>query len=83
MAAASNCRAVREAVSVCARAAVANTANETAPASACEDWCSVPAKKLGANEVNSPKRANVIAAPSAAAMKRPRDPAGTDSRCGR
>jgi hypothetical protein len=36
IAAASNWCVVREAVSVCARAAVANTANETAPATACE-----------------------------------------------
>ena len=45
----------RDAVSVCASAAAANIANETAPASAREGSCSVPARKLGASEVSRPK----------------------------
>ena len=83
IAAASSCCAGREAVSACASAAVANTANEMAPASACEGSWSVPARKLGASEVNSPKTENAVAAPRAAAKKRPRERAGTDTRCGR
>ena len=38
----------------CARAPEANAAKATAPASACEVWCSVVARKLGARELNTP-----------------------------
>ena len=83
IAAARSCCEARNPVSVCASAAVANNANETAPASACEGWCSVPARKLGASDVISPKIANVIATAAAAPKNRPRDRGGTDTRWGR
>jgi hypothetical protein len=83
IAAARSARGARAPLSNWASAAIANAANGTAPASAREWWCSVPARKLGASEVSSPNTAKGIAAAAAAAKNRPRASLGTDTRCGR
>ena len=69
-------------VSVCATAAAANIANETAPASAREGWCSVPARKLGANDVEQPEDRERDRRTGAAAKNRARDADGTDTAAG-
>ena len=82
-AAESSCRVPRSGARVWASAAAANIPNETAPASAWDRSCSVPARKLGASEVTRPNNANAIAAPIPAAKKRRRAYRGTVTRCGR
>ena len=57
--------------------------NAAAPASAFDGWCSEPARKVGASEVNRPNAAKPTPAPSAAPKYSPRAAAGTDTRCGR
>jgi hypothetical protein len=68
---------------ICAAAPAPNTANATAPATACESLCSTPASRLGATDVNTPNSANTTPAAVAAARNRGRCSAGTLTRCGR
>ena len=54
------------AVRLCAAAAAPKTTNTVSPASARDGWCSVPATKPGATEVNRPNTAKAANAPAAA-----------------
>ena len=64
-------------------AAAPNTANAVTPASACDRSCSVPARKLGASEVNRPNTENITAAVAPAAQNAGRLAGGTLTRWGR